>query len=819
MPLLWLSLSYLVGIWVADVLAWPVMTWLSLSGLILAVWLLGRFLKSTSLLNLSPVGAFFGRGYARLPQFVRNIPSLATGVFPLLPLPILLVFVGLGAARYQAALPDLTQPNWIFRFNDQEIPYGVVGILTDAPDERDTYTNLRIRVESLQPVGGEVVSTVHGDLLARVSTSGDWRYGDRLRLRGYLITPPEGEEFSYREYLNRQDIFSLMERPEIELLERGLGNRWRAAVFSVRDRLLETVYRLYPDPEASLLAGITLGVETGIPSDVAQAFRDTGTSHIIAISGFNISILAALFSKIFARLLGRWRGALAAAVVIAIYTLLVGAGASVVRAAIMGGLALLARQVGRRQDGLVSLAFTAAVMALIDPYVLWDVGFQLSFAATLGLVLYGSPSQAAVATMAGRVLPPASAQRLASLAGEYFLFTLAAQLTTLPVIVYHFGRVSLSALLAKPLILPAQPVVMVVGGLGVLLGAVFLPVGQVVAYIAWPFVAYTIRMVELLARLPGDGLVLWNASLAWVVAYYAFLFGGTLAFARLRPAHWRRLAGALRPSLVVFGLVVVNVLVWRMAWAAPDGRLHLTVLDASTASLSGEAVLIRTPGGRNLLVGGGPSTSALSDALGRRLSPGSRGLDALFVADPAEEQVMALPRLLERFPPEQVLWAGPTHASPSARYLQTALSEAGIVPIQVETGQVLDLGDGAVLRVLSANQRGAALLLEWGGFSALLPFGVDVEALDAMQSDPGIGPVSALLLAESGYAPLNSPGWIERLRPGVVLLSVAPGDREGRPSPETLEALEGYTLLRTDRNGWIEITTDGEQMWVEVERK
>ncbi len=474
---------------------------------------------------------------------------------------------------------------------------------------------------------------------------------------------------------------------------------------------------------------------------------------------------------------------------------------------------------GRRQDGLNSLAFTAAVMALIDPFVLWDVGFQLSFAATLGLVVYGSPSQAALASMAGRILPPASAQRLAALVGEYFLFTLAAQLTTLPVIIYHFGRVSLSALLANPLILPVQPAVMVLGGIAVLVGLIVQPLGQLLAFIAWPFVLYTIRMVELLSRLPGDGVTVWNVSLGWVIVFYVALFGGTIAITKAPAGSWRRLRGALRPSLVAFGLVVLNVLVWRTAFSSPDGRLHLIVLDVSTASISGQAVLIQTPGGRSVLVGGGPSTSALSNALGRRLPPGSRRLDYLIVANPDEAQVAGLPALVERIPPQHVLWAGPTHASGSARYLQAAMSEAGLVPIQAETGHTLELGDGASLRLLIANARGAVLLLEWGSFAALLPFGVDVDALQSLQDEALIGPLTALLLAESGYAPFNPPEWIEQLRPGVVLLSVAPGDMRGMPSPETIEAIEGYTLLRTDRNGWIELSTDGEQLWVEVDTK
>jgi len=117
------------------------------------------------------------------------------------------------------------------------------------------------------------------------------------------------------------------------------------------------------------------------------------------------------------------------------------------------------------------------------------------------------------------------------------------------------------------------------------------------------------------------------------------------------------------------------------------------------------------------------------------------------------------------------------------------------------------------------GKRGAVLLLAWGNFRALLPVGLDFEMLEELSADAELTQVSALLLAESGYAPANPAEWIERLRPQVVLLSVAADDRDGLPSPETLEAVQGYTLLRTDRNGWIELTTDEEQMWVEVERR
>jgi competence protein ComEC len=258
---------------------------------------------------------------------------------------------------------------------------------------------------------------------------------------------------------------------------------------------------------------------------------------------------------------------------------------------------------------------------------------------------------------------------------------------------------------------------------------------------------------------------------------------------------------------------VAAILVWRAALLAPDGRLHLTVLDVG----SGDALLVQTPGGRYLLVDGGPSASELSDALGRRLPLGSE-LDWLVVAAPGEEQIGALPPLIERSPPDQVLWAGPELGTRSAQRLQGTLIDAGIQPVLAETGHVLELGEGATLQVLASGARGAVLLLEWGDFRALLPVGIDFETLERLLADSTLTPVTALLLAESGYAPANPPEWVVRLRPEVILLSVAAGDREGRPSAETMQAVEGYMMLRTDRNGWIEITTAGEQMWVEVEK-
>jgi len=256
-------------------------------------------------------------------------------------------------------------------------------------------------------------------------------------------------------------------------------------------------------------------------------------------------------------------------------------------------------------------------------------------------------------------------------------------------------------------------------------------------------------------------------------------------------------------------------LIWLAAVAVPDKRLHITFLDVGSA----DAVLIKTPAGKYVLINGGPSTTTLSDELGRRLPAFSRKLDWLVVAGTDENDVAALPRVLDRYPPDQVLWSGNREASYSSRVLNEYLALQEIPVTNAEPEQVLDLGEGATMKVLTIGPRGAILLLEWNNFRALLPIGMSFEALDQLKEGASIGPVSMLALADSGYAPSNPPEWIANLNPELVVLSVSAADENGMPDTEVMNTIKDYDLLRTDQNGWIEVTTDGSKMWVNVERK
>jgi competence protein ComEC len=771
-PLFIPALAFLLGILAASALPGAAAAWPWLAGAALAAWLIPRLAR-------------------------RALPPRPTA------LTAALLALALGGWRGQAASPVIT-PEHIAYYNEGGGEWAVTGVLARLPDERDGYANLWVSAESIRSLEGGGPQPVHGNLLARVAPGGAWEYGDRLTLRGALATPPENETFSYRAYLAQRGVFAYMPFARAELAARGQGNPLLARLYAVKARSLLLTARFWPQPESSLLAGILLGVEGAIPRAVQEAFNRTGTSHVIAISGFNITLVAGLLVGAFSRWWGPRRGALAAALGIAAFTVLVGAEASVVRAALMGGLTLLARQTGRRQDGLNSLALVAAAMAAANPLLLWDVGFQLSFAATLGLVLHAEPMQAAFTAWLARRLPPERARGVARPVADYLLLTLAAQFTALPVILYHFQRLSLVSIPANVAILPAQPPILVLGGLALLAGLVWPPLGHLPGYAAWPFAAYTIRAVEAFDRLGGSWAV-GRPSLAAVALFYVGLLGITLNWEKVRPN-----LPAMRPGLAIGGLAVTAALVWQAALRAPDGLLHATFLDVG----NGEAILIRTPEGRYVLLNGGLSATRLGDGLGRRLPLFGPGLDALVAGGVRSEALGGLPPVLERYPPEQALWAGNRAASRASRDLEATLVGLGVSILVLEPGKTLDLGQGARLETLAAGPRGGVFLLAWGDFRALLPLGLDAEML----ADLDIEPVTALLLAEEGYAPLNPPEWLAAANPQLVILSVAAGNADGLPDPAVLAALAGRTLLRTDLNGWIEIATDGAQMWVETER-
>lgn len=392
----------------------------------------------------------------------------------------------LGILRFSLALPHFTTTDIAF-YRDVKMDLTIQGFIVDEVDLRSDRQYLVLEVQRLFYENQWL--TVHGLLLLKAQRYPQFHYGDELQVSGPLISPPSFEKFSYADALAKEDIYVVCYKPKIRLLSPGRGHFFWTAVFGLKDLLSQRINELFTEPEASLVAGLLMGLRRAIPAEVLDDFSRAGLTHILAISGYNITLMITLFGLLFCRFGRRFRffGVLSG---IWLFLLFTGFSASVIRAAWMGFFTILAIVLGRKNNGLISLLLSGAVMILLNPRILmFDLSFQLSFLATLGLIMIVPFWQKYFSK-----LPPFLSEGLA--------VTLAAQVFTTPLIISVFGRFSLISPLANILFLPLIPLIMLFSFVGVLVSFIFPPFAIVLNAIAWLLLKILIGGVTVVANIP-----------------------------------------------------------------------------------------------------------------------------------------------------------------------------------------------------------------------------------------------------------------------------------------------------------------------------
>ncbi len=749
-----------------------------------------------------------------------------------------LLMLVLGAGRFLLALPHFDEGS-LATYNGAGW-VTLEGVVVGEPDERGDHTRLRVRAERLTLPDG-TGREVEGLALIRTGRFPRRAYGDHLRVMGTLEAPPVYESFSYREYLARQNVYSYMGWAHVDVLTEGRARTPVACLFAFKRRAQAVIAGMLPEPQASLLTGILLGVEAGIPDEVMDDFHATGTSHIIAISGFNMTIIAGIFAGLAGRLFHRRRALLVAMTGVAVYTILVGASAAVVRAALMGVLYLFGCYVGRRSCAPVSLAVAALVMTAWNPHTLWDKGFQLSFAATAGLLLYTEPLERLFGGALARVTSAERAQRIVGLVSEALLVTIAAMITTAPILLGSFGRLSPITLVSNMLILPAQSYVMLVGGIATLLGLVLQPLGRLVGWVAWLFLAYTTEMVRLTARLPGASPSV--EAKGWMIwGYYAVLGVATWWLAKPRDKRgelWSRMRDWLSarleakvtasPRLLVAAsgvLLALALFAWR---GLPDGRLHVHVLDVG----QGDAIFIETPSGRQVLIDGGPSPSLLLSRLGRRMPFWDRSLDLMVLTHLDGDHITGLVDVLERYQVDAVIFREVGCEDATCERWEELLEDGDVVVYGGEAGLDVALEEGLRMEVLhpgtellmgeSFNDNSLVTRLSYGRASLLLTGDVEAAAEERLLTG-GVDLRSTVLkVAHHGACTSSTEAFLQAVDPEVAVISVGKENDFGHPCDEVVERLEAVLgdcerLFRTDRDGTVEVVSDGARVWVKTAR-
>jgi competence protein ComEC len=485
------------------------------------------------------------------------------------------------------------------------------------------------------------------------------------------------------------------------------------------------------------------------------------------------------------------------------------------------------RMMGRPTFAPASLFLAAWIMTLLNPFLLWDIGFQLSFAATLGLMLYADPfsrwTEARLMPLVGRQ----TTKRLMHFLSEAVLVTLAAQILTLPLIVGYFHQLSFVSLLANLFILPAQTGVMIWGALATLAGMIVPAVGQVLAWVAWLFLSYTIVLVRFFAAIPGAAVSV-NVSPTTIVAVFVLIIAITWLW-RQRPAKRQAALSQIQTNfprwtaVSLTGLAAILVLVW--GTSRPDGNLHIAFLDVG----QGDAIFIQTPSGRQIIVDGGRFPSVLSEHLGRQIPFWDREIDLVVATHPEADHINGLPGVFDRYRVGRLLTNGETRNAGAMAALLTAAQTQETPIIPVSAGEIIQLGDGVKLEVLNppgllnpqnSNQNSVAFRLTYGSFSIVLPGDTEMLAEQAMIQSGR--PLQAVVL-KAGHHGSNTSSttpFLSAVRPQVVVISAGQDNQFGHPHPEMLQRVAdtGAIILRTDELGTIEVISDGQVMWWQTTR-
>ncbi|UJA20514.1 MBL fold metallo-hydrolase [Thermoleophilia bacterium SCSIO 60948] len=683
----------------------------------------------------------------------------------------------------------------------------LTGFVSEVPDRDDGEVRVvvegaegRVEVRAPEPVGELPV-------------------GGEVSAEGVLRAPSEFEA----DRLADDGIEQILQAGSIETTGARRGGL-AGAIDSVRVRSEDALGRGAPEAEAALLRGFVLGQDERIDPRTEEDFRRSGLSHLLAVSGQNVLLLAILAMAVLALLGVSLRDRLLIVIaLIAIYVPVAGAGPSILRAGAMGVAGLLAALAGRPASRWYALAGAALFTLALDPRATGDVGWQLSFAAVIGILAFAAPLRDLLLPP-----PPRMASPLRRGVVEGIAVTLAATLATAPLMAATFGAFSLTSLLANLLVLPAVAPIMWLGMAAAFLGQIPAVPVEPLVWLAARLAGYVEQVAHLMAAPSWAEAELEPLGIPAVLASYLTLavaatVGLAVAARRRglgsrrwvpRPAgRTARISLHLAAGLVLAGVLATGsvALLGRAGPGSAPGReapLTVTVLDVG----QGDAILVEPRDRAPLLIDAGPAGADLPRSLAEH---GVEALDAVLVSHADDDHVGGLGEVLESIPAARIVRAAPS------RRLREASAAFGAREQAMTRGEVLrsgrlslkalwpppelarrSPGDRSPVLADERNGLGLVLLLRWRRFTMLLPGDAEAEAVPL---DPG--PIDVLKLAHHGSADAGLSELLERSEPELGVASVGAENAYGHPTPETLAAASdhGLPVARTDRDGDIEI--------------
>ncbi len=732
---------------------------------------------------------------------VISIPGFIFG-FKWNSLVLFLIVLGMGIFSYQAH-HRFTSEKW---GNGQEKKV----VLEIISEPRQTVRSWKSFGRILSENDGENWQPVDAKALVYLNSDGQASidYGDIVIANGTWKKAAQRRNpggFDYREYLDNHEVQGIFTVSNYKIYAKGMGNPVMAGfIVPIRGYIRQTIDRYLNGDEASLLAGLLLGERFNLSQAVKEAFSDTGTTHVLAVSGLHAALVAfIIFIALRIIRLPKKAAGLGTIAGLLIYTMVAGASPSIVRSAIMVGMLLLGGTFERQGNSLNLLGVAGILILSFWPQALFDIGFQLSFAATAGILILTRPLEAAFYRLsANNILRKWILLPLA--------VSLAAQIFTAPLIALYFHRIPIISLLANLVVVPLTSMVLALGlslTVANLLGSI----------ISWPIAASAYLVSWSMLK-----LVYLFSSIKFGTLYWAspnFLQIALYGLAVALPFLWKR-NKKIRLAIISGAFLLANLLLWNQALAKPQ-PLRITFLDVG----QGDCALVEIPNGKKYLIDAGlytPTRDSGKDVIVPFLrSRGITRLDGVVISHSDADHCGGLSYLLDHVKIGNLVTSDHPSSQPMFnRSLEQA--KAGKATLEVVSGYDTLCGIWPARgflysredSTLNGNESSLIFYLQYGKTNFLFSGDMGPELEDILLKKGLLGTCQVLKVPHHGARPNNPAGLTEIIHPELAIISVGENNRFGHPAQEALDnyAKCGSKIFRTDHCGAIIIESDGENI-------
>lgn len=629
------------------------------------------------------------------------------------------------------------------------------------------------------------------------------KYGDSLYIEGEFKQPEEARNYkgyNYKQYLKTKKIIGTVELEKVKILKSSNGS----FIHNIQKYIRDTINGTLTDEEGNLLLAILLGDKDKLSEDIQESFKTSNLSHMLAVSGAHVSyIILGLTYVLQNSIIGKKNGKIVCIIFLLAFMAITNFTPSVTRACIMAILTLFSSIIYRKSDVYTNISVVALITLIFNPYSLLDLGFQLSYGGTIGIIIFIK-----------RIQEKKSNSKVINYIKQMALVSIYANIIIIPIMMYHFNTVSFTFIISNIMASPILGIIVITGFLFIIASITVKPLTRLIAIFIKPILSILIKISQICSKLPFSNILVVTPYMFNVISYYAII----LYCIKSKKNN---------KCKIIICLLIVLILINFIIYIFPQ-KLRIFFIDVG----QGDSTLIITPDKKTVLIDGGGSDSfdvgkkvLLPYLLDRRILK----IDYVLISHFDTDHATGVAQILGKIDVSSIILTRQLEENDIYRHILSIAKEKKIKLIYVKEGDVLKIG-GIKISIIHPenklminnpmNNNSIVCKVEYNSFSMLLTGDIEMEAEELILRKNINLKADVLKVAHHGSKTSTTGEFLKAINPKVALIGVGKNNNFGHPSNEVIQRLKenGTRIYRTDENGEISITVNKKGRIIKIQR-